>query len=140
MADINGDGTEDFIIGSTSGTSPQLFTQDTNGTFSQRSRSLYINEEDFKFEEESIVFFDLENDGDLDLYLVSGSNQFALGDTSYYDQLLLNDGNGNFTQSKNKAPEINSSGSVVVANDFDKDGFTDLFIGGRTPYGQYPTP
>ncbi|SNR67485.1 Repeat domain-containing protein [Maribacter sedimenticola] len=138
VADINGDGTEDFIIGSSSGTSPQLFTQDTNGTFSQRS--LYIDEEDFKFEEESIVFFDLENDGDLDLYLVSGSNEFALGDTSYNDQLLLNDGNGNFTQSKNKAPEINSSGSVVIANDFDKDGFTDLFIGGRTPYGQYPTP
>ncbi|WP_405381721.1 VCBS repeat-containing protein [Maribacter sp. LLG6340-A2] len=138
VGDINGDGNEDFIIGSSSGNSPQLFIQDTNGNFGQRS--LYNNEDNLKFEEESIVFFDLENDGDLDLYLVSGSNEFKLGDRSYNDQLLLNDGKGNFSQAINKAPVINSSGSVVVANDFDKDGYVDLFIGGRTPYGQYPTP
>lgn len=135
--DLNGDGLEDFIVGSSSGFSPQLFFQDANGNFTQRP--LFDAKEDMVYEEEGIAFFDLENDGDLDMYLVSGSNEFSLEDSFYNDRLLINDGKGNFTLAMDKMPEVKASGSVVTATDFDNDGFTDLFVGGRTPFAQYPT-
>lgn len=137
-ADMNGDGMEDFIVGSSSGYSPQLFFQDTNGHFSQTP--LFKDKEDMKYEEEGISFFDLENDGDLDMYLVSGSNEFSLETDLYNDRLLINDGKGNFTVAMDRMPIIKASGSVVSVMDYDNDGFDDLFIGGRTPFTQYPKP
>ncbi|WP_041801956.1 VCBS repeat-containing protein [Flagellimonas ruestringensis] len=136
--DINGDGFEDFIIGSSSGHSPTIFMQDSKGTFT--STSLFEGEEYKKYEETSISLFDLDNDGDLDLYMVSGSNEFDLDSPYYHDYLMINQGNGKFTMAKDKMPEINSSGSVVEAEDFDGDGYVDLFVGGRTPFSQYPKP
>ena len=138
VGDINGDGTEDFIIGSSTGMSPQLFFQDQEGKFTQQA--LFSDDENIKYEEESIALFDLENDGDLDMYLVSGSNEFNLESVYYTDRLLVNDGKGNFTVSIGIMPNISASGSVVTISDFDKDGFVDLFIGGRTPYSKYPSP
>lgn len=134
--DINGDGLEDFIVGSSSGYSPTIFFQSGTGSFTQKK--LFSLEEDKKYEEESLVLFDLENDGDLDLYLVSGSNEFQPNSIYYKDRLLINDGSGNFNIAQNYIPEITSSGSIAIANDFDSDGFTDIFIGGRTPFGKYP--
>ncbi|CAM4226954.1 VCBS repeat-containing protein [Zobellia roscoffensis] len=134
--DINGDGTEDFIVGSSSGFSPEIFLQNQDGAFSRSP--LFSDEKNKMYEEESMVFFDLENDGDLDLYLVSGSNEFDKDSPFYTDRLLLNDGTGNFSLTTDKMPEIKSSGSVVKAHDFDGDGFVDLFVGGRTPFAEYP--
>ncbi|WP_405415874.1 VCBS repeat-containing protein [Maribacter sp. Asnod1-A12] len=134
--DINGDGFEDFIIGSSSGLSPIIFTQDKSGNFSDEP--LFTDEYDKTFEEESMVLFDLDNDGDLDLYLVSGSNEFMKGKEFYTDRLMINNGEGDFELSHNNMPIIQASGSIVVAGDFNNDGYTDLFIGGRTPFAQFP--
>ncbi|MGB7395062.1 MAG: VCBS repeat-containing protein, partial [Pricia sp.] len=136
--DINGDGTEDFIVGSSSGYSPEIFLQNQDGSFN--NYPLFTDDENKKFEEEGLTLFDLENDGDLDLYLVSGSNEFDKGSSFYIDRLLLNDGKGNFSLATNKMPKIASSGSVVKAHDFDDDGYVDLFVGGRTPFAEYPLP
>ncbi|APA65462.1 VCBS repeat-containing protein [Maribacter sp. 1_2014MBL_MicDiv] len=134
--DINGDGIEDFIVGSSSGTAPEVFIQGKNGKFS--NYPLYTDVYNKTFEEESMVLFDLENDGDLDLYLVSGSNEFMKGLEFYTDRLFINDGKGNFKLSENKIPNIQASGSVVTAGDFNNDGLQDLFIGGRTPFAKFP--
>jgi len=136
--DLNGDGFEDFIIASSSGMSPQIFFQDKSGNFTKKY--LFTDEENKMFEEESIALFDLENDGDLDIYLVSGSNEFELESNFYNDRLLINDGKGNFTISTDKMPLIKASGSTVVTSDFDKDGYMDLFVGGKTPFSKYPNP
>ncbi|MBM1105803.1 VCBS repeat-containing protein [Aurantibacter crassamenti] len=132
--DLNGDGTEDFIVGSSSRFSPQVFTQNEDGTFNQSS--LVADAESMIYEEEDLILFDLENDGDLDLYLISGSNESM----TQNDRLMLNDGKGNFELAQNKMPDINASGSVATAYDYDNDGFVDLFIGGRTPYSKFPLP
>ena len=136
--DLNGDGLEDFIVGSSARYSPVLFLQESNGQFLQRA--LFKEEDDKKYEEEGIALFDLENDGDLDIYFVSGSNEFTPDDSYYLDRILINDGKGNFSLALDKLPEIKKSGSVVAANDFNKDGFVDLFVGGRTPFAKYPIP
>lgn len=134
--DINGDGLEDFIVGSSAGHSPIIFWQDKTGNFT--STILFEDEESMAQEETSLALFDLDNDGDLDIYMVAGSNEFDLGSPMYQDYLMINEGNGKFTKSTDKLPKINSSGSVVEAEDFDGDGFVDVFVGGRTPFSQYP--
>ncbi|MCJ7465302.1 MAG: VCBS repeat-containing protein, partial [Maribacter sp.] len=134
--DVNGDGLEDFIVGSSSKYSPMIFIQNAAGTFSEKA--LFENDNDKLYEEESMVLFDLENDGDLDLYMVSGSNEFLIDSDQYTDRLFINDGMGNFAWAKDKMPRIRASGSVVKAKDFDNDGFVDLFVGGRTPIAMYP--
>jgi hypothetical protein len=136
VGDINGDLMEDLIIGSSSGFHPQVFLQSANGTFSQRDLLLGENP---NFEEMGVLLIDLDNDGDLDLYLVSGSNEFPTNSAEYTDRVYLNDGAGNFSLDKN-FNAIKASGSTVRAADFNQDGFIDLFVGGRTPIAQYPYP
>lgn len=135
--DLNGDGTEDFIVGSASGYSPEIFLQQKDGSFTKTQ--LFTETKDKKYEEEGLALFDLENDGDLDLYLVSGSNEFEKGSYFYADRLMVNDGKGNFSFAMDKMPDIKASGSVVKAHDYDGDGYVDLFVGGRTPFAEFPT-
>jgi len=133
--DLNGDNLDDLIVGSSSGFQPKLFLQGQEGFAEQN----FLTQEQAAFEEQGILIFDVENDGDNDIYLVSGSNEFAPGSSQYSDRLFLNDGKGNFSLSES-LPEVNANGSVVRGADYDGDGFIDLFVGGRTPVAQYPFP
>lgn len=136
--DLNGDGHQDFIVASSAGMSPQLFFQNAQGHFTQKP--LFSDEENKKYEEESIALFDLDNDGDLDMYLVSGSNEFELDSNYYNHRLLTNDGNGNFMLTTDKMPLVKTSGSTVAITDYDHDGYVDLFVGGKTPFSKFPNP
>ena len=60
--------------------------------------------------------------------------------TLYQDRLYLNNGEGQFSRSYQALPIIPISGSVVISADFDQDGYSDLFVGGRQTPGKWPTP
>ncbi|MBN3521860.1 VCBS repeat-containing protein [Algoriphagus lutimaris] len=136
VGDINGDELEDLIVGSSAGYQPQVFLQKSDGTFTQKD---LLPGENPNFEEMGTLLLDLDNDGDLDLYLVSGSNEFPADSFEYQDRVYFNDGEGNFMLDQDFS-SVKTSGSAVRGADFDQDGFIDLFVGGRTPFAQYPYP
>ncbi len=138
VGDANGDGLEDFFVGAAKGFSGSLYLQTTHQTF--RTTASQPWKMDRESEDIGAVFFDADNDGDSDLYIVSGGNEFVPDSPELQDRLYLNDGQANFTKSLNALPVMLTSGSCVVPGDFDKDGDTDLFVGGRLIPGKYPFP
>lgn len=138
VGDVNGDQLPDFYLGGASAFAGQLFLQNETGQFEERSIASF--EQHAVYEDLDASFFDADVDGDLDLYVVSGGNEFELGSSFYQDRLYLNDGSGNFSFAKDALPEFYTSGSVVRPFDFDADGDLDLFVGGRMQPRQYPKP
>ena len=136
VGDINGDQLEDIFIGGASGQLGLLYQQKPNGQFEQ-GQSLPAT--DKVYEDIDAQFFDADQDGDLDLYIVSGGNAFASRNKNYLDRLYLNDGDGHFHKEES-LPRILESGSCVRPIDFDQDGDLDLFIGGRHNPWDYPSP
>lgn len=134
--DVNGDGLDDVFLGGASGHSGQLFVQQA-GTGRLLDKTPSVMRQDTAAEAVDAVFFDADGDKDLDLYVVTGSNEFRAESDELLDFLYLNDGKGNFTHSETGLPSLKQSGSCVAAGDFDQDGDIDLFVGGRLVPGQY---
>ena len=135
VADVNNDGLDDFFVGNTKGHAGELYLQKSDGRFRKSSTSTF--EKDKEYTDNQILFFDADNDADLDLYITSGN--YNLDENSYLmqDRLYINDGNGVFAKQKN-LPKINSVTKAVAAYDYDQDGDLDLFIGGRVVPSKYP--
>ena len=137
--DVNGDGLDDFYIGGAHQQAGALYIQQPNGTFQLNETQPW--QLDIYSEDMGALFFDADNDGDLDLYVVSGGGGEMEGQTELLqDRLYINvDGKGQFFKVKG-LPEMFSAGSTVHAADYDNDGDLDLFVGGAAQPGKYPYP
>jgi len=136
VADVNGDGRDDFFVGGAFRQPGQFFIQQQGGSFLSKQLTKQT-----KYEEDmGVLLFDADGDNDNDLYIAGGGNEFAEGSVYYQDRLYVNDGKGNFKNDPHALPVLTASASCVVAADYDKDGDLDLFVGGRLTPHHYPQP
>ncbi len=134
--DVNQDGMEDLYFSGAKDSPGSLYVQEKNGTFKFQAQSCF--EKDRGCEDTGAQFFDADGDGDTDLYVVSGGNEFSRDAPELQDRLYINTGDGHFKKSDNRLPVMLTSGSCVKAGDWDNDGDPDLFVGGRLVPGSYP--
>ncbi|MBS1597282.1 MAG: VCBS repeat-containing protein [Bacteroidetes bacterium] len=135
VGDVNGDGLEDFYLGSAINDTAKIFIQTKDGHFFQKAQSAF--EKDKDYENIGAVFIDVDNDKDLDLIVASGGSQARVGSTSLAPRLYLNDGKGNFTRASEGWPAMSLNASCVTLCDFNEDGKQDIFIGARNVPGNY---
>ncbi|MEX0313532.1 MAG: VCBS repeat-containing protein [Allomuricauda sp.] len=133
VGDVNGDKRDDFFLGQSTGTSSSLYVQKSDGSFKLQQTF----DKEAIFEDVDAHFFDFDNDGDNDLIVASGGNEFQSGSPNYVDRLYENRG-GKFILRKDIFPQISMSSSKIRIADYDNDGFMDVFIGGRFIPHDYP--
>ena len=135
--DVNGDGLDDFYIGGSAGEIGEMRVNNGSGKFVAKWEDAFRADKDC--EDAGAVFFDADGDGDLDLFVASGSNEFDAGAKSSRARLYLNDGKGTFKLAPAEAmPEWLEFASAVCVADFDRDGRPDVFVGARTVPGAWP--
>ncbi len=134
--DLNGDGTEDVLVGGEAGVAASLWMQASDGSFSQKRIPAFENDKGFV--DSDIAVFDANGDGQLDIYIASGGYHSLLpSDSLLQDRLYLNDGNNNYSRT-NGLPMVSGSKSCVRIHDINEDGSPDIFVGGRVVPGRYP--
>ncbi len=130
VGDVNGDGMEDVFIGGTVGHPGQLYLQTVDGKFVKKEQKIF--QQFIDFEDVATLFFDSDKDGDLDLLACPGGNLESPNSRQYQLRLFKNDGKANFTLDAKPFPNVGVNVSVAIANDFNNDGYEDLFVGGRS--------
>lgn len=138
VGDIDNNSFDDFICAGSDSTSAQLFLQQKDGKFLQKS--LFQIDLSNKRKDSGLLLFDVDMDGDLDLYISSGGYEYSPNSAAYQDHIYLNDGKANFVENQSALPKNFTSKFCVRAIDYDKDGDLDMFIAGRVEPWSYPKP
>lgn len=138
-ADVNGDGLKDIYIGGAKGQTGAIYLQTKGGKYQKKSQTAF---EAHKLSEDvDAAFFDMDNDGDLDLIVASGGNEFGVGSIQLADRIYTNDGKGVFESKEDPILSANRwSTSVVAPHDINGDGYIDLFVGSRLRPFLYGVP
>ncbi len=139
VGDLNNDGLEDVFIGNAKWEKAGIFTQNSNGTFTKLKCPAL--DADSTFEDVEALIIDVDNDKDNDLIVGTGGNEFFGNDVHELSRVYVNDGKGNLSVLADAFKGIYAVTSTLTANDFNNDGFIDLFMGGRMQswnYGETP--
>ena len=139
VADLNHDGREDVFMGSARDKKSVVYLQQPTGKFSRSSQP--VIDKDSIYEDVDACLADVNNDGNIDLVVASGGNEFYGNEFHNTPRVYLNDGKANFVRQENAFQNLYLTASTVAPYDFNGDGYIDLFIGARTvpwEYGQVP--
>ncbi len=142
MADVNADGLLDIYVCAVTGINGlkgvnELYINNGDETFTEQAEKYGLDYENYST---TAAFFDYDNDGDLDMYLlncaVHTQNSFGKAAIRYNrnyksgDKLLRNDG-GIFTDVSEEAGIFggaNGYGLGIATQDFNNDGFVDIYV------------
>ncbi len=142
VADVNGDGMDDFYVSGATGEAGRLYLQSVSGHFTHAPQPDFIA--DAAYEDTRCLFLDADRDGDPDLYVGSGGSEVAPPGSpplAYNDRLYRNDGRGHFTRADAALPgDKPAATGCVKAADYDNDGDLDIFTGIRLLPGAYGIP
>jgi enediyne biosynthesis protein E4 len=135
VGDINKDGLDDIFIGASKTYKPVVLLQQLNGKFIPLTQPVLDN--DSTYEDVDACFTDVNNDGNTDLIVASGGNEYYGKDAFMLSRVYINDGKGNFTKLENAFDGLYVTASCIAPYDFDGDGFVDLFMGVRAVPWEY---
>ncbi|HEX8315321.1 MAG TPA: VCBS repeat-containing protein, partial [Flavisolibacter sp.] len=139
VADINKDGLDDVFIGSSRGYKNAVYLQQAAGRFIKTIQPAL--DADSSYENTDACWADIDNDGDPDLVVASGGNEFYGRDAHNTPRMYTNDGQGALAKLANPFGALYMTASTIVPNDINGDGYVDFFIGGRAvpwEYGKEP--
>jgi hypothetical protein len=87
---------EDVFIGSSKTFHDAIYLQQANGKFTRTEQpEMHV---DSMYEDVDAVWADVNNDGNLDLIIASGGNEYYGQDEHLLPRVYLNDGNAHFTK------------------------------------------
>ena len=135
--DVDGDGDDDLFLGEGTDWMGMVYLNQEGLRFEPLPQVALAR--DAKCEDSAPVFLDANGDGQLDLYVGSGSVECEAGGEQLRDRLYFGDGTGQFnTAPEGWLPDLRISTGALAASDFDKDGDVDLVVCGRSVPGVYP--
>ncbi len=118
VGDADGDGLEDFYVAMPGGLPNLMYRARGDGTFEDVTRRCGADALD---DTSQALFADLDNDGDQDLFLVTGEGAVV----------LTNDGGGSYGEKTDAFPRTalgTSTPLAVAMADYDLDGDVDVYI------------
>lgn len=120
VGDIDGDNDIDVFVANSSGQPNLLYRNNGNGFFTRITTGQVVTETD---NSRHAVFFDMDGDLDLDLFVVNFNGQD--------NDLYRNDGAGNFTKVSDLGNDAVNDGGIsydCIVADIDGDLDLDLFV------------
>lgn len=133
IGDFNGDGLDDMFVGGAKFQAGELFVQSSQGEFTSVGKDEF--ERDAICEDTDNMFFDADNDGDIDLIVVAGGNEFTSGEA--LEPRLYKNENGQIKRDTGAFRGVAINASVVKVIDVENDGDNDIIIGSNAQPGKF---
>lgn len=131
QGDINKDGLDDIIIGSSNILPTTVYLRKDNSFVKAELDGLTTHK---NFSESDLVIADFDGDGDNDIIAIAGA--YENQNEEEYRHYIYYNNSGKFESSLLPVPQFPAS--VVRTVDFDKDGDLDIFVGARVKKGMFP--
>jgi len=126
--DINGDGWDDIFIsnGPSGGQNNMLYLNNQDGTFTTFTNDPIVQDNS---PSDGVTFGDVDNDGDLDAYMVTW-----YGHRNYFYRNQMSEGSLAFSFEPNNAVSGNTYSETASFGDFNNDGWLDLYTTNSTDF------